>query len=417
MDLKQLAIDKYETREELVQQGIWNGELYKTVSITTSNGRGWLWKTVVLDGEGSTNSLIPVPILTGKDDEEENTGKGNHRKTSSSIGIRRLTPVGIVDNAHPLGESNNNSVFEEDDDNTSLRDKLEIIDLDLSRLMLDDIFHDAEVHAEMRQIMYNFLIRKGSHCPSSYKQGYHELLGLIYLQLHEDRQTNTENREMMMNNVLCIFDKLMKQMIMFFYNEKQLIKWDSNEFQPILKACCPKLYDIICSDRNHTNLLWLIRWTRLLFIRELPRDYTLIIWDHILTFTYPLDTFVACLIVVLLLNNYKVFVEEIEDHNDLVELLLHYQERSDSMIDCVELCRMAGNLCELWYMQDTNAMKLISDTFLKIRFNVSSNNTKEEEKKNNNNNSNIVDPNRRRIEEKLRKRVKQTLLTNKENTN
>lgn len=409
MDLKQLAIDKYETREELVQQGIWNGELYKTVNITTSNGRGWLWKTVVLDGEGSMNSLVPVPILTGKDDGG-NAGKGTPRKSSSSVGIRRLTPVGIINNEHPLGESSDNNVFEEDDDHTSLRDKLEIIDLDLSRLMLDDIFHDAEVHAEMRQIMYNFLIRKGSHCPSSYKQGYHELLGLIYLQLHEDRQTNTENREMMMKNVLCIFDKLMKQMIVFFYSEKQLIKWDNKEFQPILKTCCPKLHDIICSDGNHTNLLWLIRWTRLLFIRELPRDYTLIIWDHILTFTYPLDTFVASLIVVLLLNNYKVFIEEIEDHNDLVELLLHYHERSDSMIDCVELCRMAGNLCELWYIQDINAMRLISDTFLKIRFNVSSNIAKE-------NNNNNVDPNRRRIEEKLRKRVKQTLLMNKENTN
>lgn len=205
----------------------------------------------------------------------------------------------------------------------------------------------------------------------------------------------------MMNQVLCIFEKLMKQMTKWFYNEQNLIKWDEAVFQPILKNSCPALYELMCSDQNHTSIIWLIRWTRLLFIRELPRDYTLIIWDHVLTFTYPLDTLVACIIVALLINNYQILMDNVEDHNDLVEMMLHYSVNSNSMIDCVELCRMSGNLCELWYSQDFDAMKLISDTFLKIKFNIDVRPVSVGK----------MDPNRRRLEEKLRKRVKQTLLT------
>lgn len=40
----------------------------------------------------------------------------------------------------------------------TLRETLEIIDLDLSRIMLDDIFQEPKVHAQMRQLLYNYLL-------------------------------------------------------------------------------------------------------------------------------------------------------------------------------------------------------------------------------------------------------------------
>lgn len=394
MDLKQLTIDKYETREELILNGIWKGEIYKNVDLSTRNGRGWLWKTLVIDGEGDMEEIVEVPTLTEDDEQSPQPKVPKGRKDR---GIRRLTPIDVK--RHPLsstgGKQDDRAV---DDDDTTMKEKLEIIDLDLSRLMLDDIFQEKEVHNEMRKIMYNYLIRRSDDC--SYKQGYHELLGMIYLQLHEDKQMSMENKGTELKNILFIFEKLMKPMS-FFYNENQLIKWENKVFQPLLRTCCPKLYGIICCDDNHTNLLWLLRWTRLLFMRELPRDYTLVIWDHLLTFLYPADTFVACVVVVLLLNNYKVFTEEVEDHDDLVELMLHFNSRMRSMIDCVELCKMAGKLCEYWYVQDAQSMKTFSDNFLKIKFNVDKDLEPDR----------TVDPNRIRIEEKLRRRVKQTLLT------
>lgn len=398
MDLKQLTIEKYETREKLVLNGIWSGEIYKTADLTSGSGRGWLWKTLVIDGDADVEEAVEVPNL---EEDLEGMSPGRRIRIRRQSSIRRLTPVEVA--KHPLQSSNTGEdTGSKEEDDTCLREKLEIIDLDLSRLMLDDIFQQEQVHSEMRQILYNYLVRNDED--SSYKQGYHELLGMIYLQLHQDEGADqgTDQKKMRLRNALCIFERLMKNMTLF-YNEAQLIKWDEKEFRPILNACCPRLYDIVCCSDNHTNLLWLIRWTRLLFMRELPRDYTLIIWDHLFTGLYPVHTLIACLIVVMLLNNYKLFVDEVEDHNDLVELMLHFQSRITSMVDCVELCKMAGNLCELWYAQDINSMKLISDNFLKIKFNVDKESEPEES----------LDPNRRRIEEKLRKRVKQTLLPRK----
>lgn len=397
MDLKQLSIDKYETREDLILNGIWKGEIYKNVDVSSRNGRGWLWKTLVIDGEGNVEELVEVPLLS---EEHEQSPRASSLKERGHRGIRRLTPVDAK--RHPLSNSGRaQEMTAIEDDDTTMKEKLEIIDLDLSRLMLDDIFQQDEVHTEMRQILYNYLTRTGDNY--SYRQGYHELLGMIYLQLHENEEKNSEHKSIRSKNVLFIFERLMKSMS-FFYNESQLIKWDNKVFQPLLRTCCPKLFEIICCDDYHINLLWLIRWTRLLFIRELPRDYTLVIWDHLLTFLYPVDTFVACVVVVLLLNNYKVLTEEIEDHDDLVELMLHFNSRMTSKIDCVELCKMAGKLCEYWYAQDASAMKTLCDNFLKIKFNVDLDLEPR----------GTIDPNRVRIEEKLRRRVKQTLLTSKD---
>lgn len=422
-----MAVDQYESRESLIRRGVWKGDLYKTVDVNKGS-RGWLWKTLVLDDDQEVKELMPVPILTeGSEDPTSAIVQSANRPRDNLI--RRLTPVATK--AHPLsqkqigdmrdkGELEGQKVVEgdeDDEDGMSVSEKLEIIDLDLSRLMLDKIFQEPLVHARMKQIMYNFLMRKGASSPSSYKQGYHEILGIIFLQLDEARRNNEggnndnsnnnndddDGDAVMMNQVLCIFEKIMKQMVGVFYNETRLIKWDSDVFQPILNNSCPELYKLIYSNQHHhTNIIWLIRWTRLLFIRELPRDYTLIIWDHILTFTYPLDTLIACIIVTLLVNNYQNLMEKIEDHNDIVEFMLHYSLNSSSMIDCVELCKMSGNLCELWYLQDFTAMKLVADSFLKIRFNVENKTTPKAVK---------IDPNRKRLEDRLRKRVKQTLLT------
>lgn len=376
--------------------GIWKGEIYKSVDLEAKNGRGWLWKTLVIDGEGDMNEIIEVPSTI----EEQANLRGKTPKEQRQRGVRRLTPVDVK--RHPLNAAERRQ-FEmaEEEDESTMKEKLEIVDLDLSRLMLDDIFQEQEVHAEMRQVMYNYLIRGPGNCP--YKQGYHELLGMVYLQLHKKEHANGENRGAQLSNVLSIFEKIMESTSLF-YNEGQLMKWEKRVFRPLLYACCPKIYAVLYCDDNHSNLLWLIRWTRLLFIRELPRDYTLIIWDHLLTFLYPLDTLVACIVVVLLLNNYKVFNDEVEDHDDLVELMLHFNSRMTSLIDCVELCRMAGKLCDSWYAEDSQSMRSLCDTFLKIKFNVDS--ELEQDR--------TIDPNRIRIEEKLRRRVKQTLLTSKD---
>ena len=172
-DVLQWAIDHYETRDQLVQKGIWKGELYHD-SIFKENSRG----------------LVPVPMLTDGDNYDENHNANVpkrvlHSNVSSSVGIRRLTPVEAVEK-HPLSDDNDKtkgSLSKRSDEKPlTLRETLEIIDLDLSRIMLDDIFQEPKVHAQMRQLLYNYLlIHQNEHL--QYKQGFHEILSVIYLQL------------------------------------------------------------------------------------------------------------------------------------------------------------------------------------------------------------------------------------------
>lgn len=229
-DVLQWAIDHYETRDQLIQKGIWKGELYHG-SIFEENSRGWLWKALLLYDENNSGlladnsrdldlnhfGLVPVPILT---DEENDAGKNSvsvperalHSNVSSSLGIRRLTPIEAVDN-HPLsgnkakGSSSSKSMAKVPEDNPlTLRETLEIIDLDLSRIMLDDIFQEPRVHAQMRQLLYNYLLIHQNE-QLQYKQGFHEILSVIYLQLYHGTDVDNIN----LQNVLIIFNKLMNQ--------------------------------------------------------------------------------------------------------------------------------------------------------------------------------------------------------------
>lgn len=219
---------------------------------------------------------MPVPILT---DEENDAGKNSvsvperalHSNVSSSLGIRRLTPIEAVDN-HPLsgnkakGSSSSKSMAKVPEDNPlTLRETLEIIDLDLSRIMLDDIFQEPRVHAQMRQLLYNYLLIHQNE-QLQYKQGFHEILSVIYLQLYHGTDVDNIN----LQNVLIIFNKLMNQIEPIFYNEENLINWDKTIFTKVFKICLPDLFTKIfyqpAKSGNggkkganylvHSNLIW-----------------------------------------------------------------------------------------------------------------------------------------------------------------
>lgn len=213
-DVLQWAIDHYETRDQLLQKGIWKGELYHD-SIFKENSRGWLWKALLLCDENNNClltdnfkgldlnqfGLVPVPMLADGDNYDENHNANVpkrvlHSNVSSSVGIRRLTPVEAVEK-HPLSDDNDKTKGSlskgSDEKPLTLRETLEIIDLDLSRIMLDDIFQEPKVHAQMRQLLYNYLlIHQSEHL--QYKQGFHEILSVIYLQLYHG--TDLDNTDL-----------------------------------------------------------------------------------------------------------------------------------------------------------------------------------------------------------------------------
>ncbi|GAV48159.1 hypothetical protein ZYGR_0I04560 [Zygosaccharomyces rouxii] len=310
MDLKQVAVDRYGSRDELVQRGVWRGELYRYAD--TDKGRGWLWKALIA---------------------EEQPNNGNQFDKRHQMHVRRLTPPAVPKLTAPLEKP--------------------VIELDLRRL------NDAELlQPEVQKTLLELMIRVLTMHNWTYKQGFHELLGTIWLQLREP------------NSTMTVFEKMMEQVVPIFYNETRLAQWEKHIFAPLLKVCSPILHDQLYREGNHTNLLWLLRWTRVLFLRELPMDYVLVIWDHILTGTYPIETLLSGIIVVLLLNVYGELSHPECDDDDLVEILLNYNESVSSLVDSAELCRMGSRLVELWFLQDVNSLRMICNTFLKLRFNV-----------------------------------------------
>lgn len=461
-DLLQAVIRKYTNRDQLIQEGIWRGDIYSTVSRSPPRQldrctRGWIWRTLVLqsmeDGDNQSLNmknidLIPVPMVSvsNKPSSEHLEVKpshehGHHSRANSlespirklSQGIRKLTPKETY--THPLRQSNHlphhqqhhrgggsrrglglddwpESMEETDDvkDDMALNDTLEIIDLDLSRLIIDDIFRDPKIHAEMRQIMFNYLVHLSlQRNPINskldlkdrkffYKQGFHELLGMLFLQLYDP--TNNSASKSYMRNTLFIFEKLMNQIEPTFYCEKSLIRWETTIFAQMLKVCAPKLYKLFYHrDSNgnlinkHSNMIWLIRWTRLLFMRELPRESVYIIWDHILTFTFPLKTLISSIIIMIILQLNDILMScngDDGDMDDLMEIMLHIKDQPKIInMNPVELCKMAGNLTEMWHLENYNDMKLMVDKYLTP---VKS-----------------IDPHRKRMEDKLRLKVQQSL--------
>ncbi|GCE99598.1 hypothetical protein ZYGM_003168 [Zygosaccharomyces mellis] len=159
MDLKQVAVDRYGSRDELIQRGIWRGELYRYTD--TDKGRGWLWKVLVA---------------------EEQLNSGHKYNKRPKMHVRRLTPPALPILTPPLEKP--------------------VIELDLGRL------NDSELlEPKVQKILLELMIRVLTIHNWTYKQGFHELLGTVWLQLREPHSTMT------------VFEKLMEQVVPIFYDE------------------------------------------------------------------------------------------------------------------------------------------------------------------------------------------------------
>ncbi|CEP62061.1 GTPase-activating protein GYP6 LALA0_S04e06876g [Lachancea lanzarotensis] len=374
----QHLIQRYGTREELVKKGVWRGDLYSAAEVRFLD-RGWCWKTLLLTGEDGllVTKVAEVPDNTVLDDAPLHRNKLQSR-------VRTLTPERT--NTHPLVQSdedrNNEDRLKE---KISLHDTLEIIRLDISRLLLDPMFESVECKAEMTQILYNYVV----HNHTSYKQGYHELCGAVYMQMAGEecgaRKLNTLN----------IFNKLMKRVRPVFYEETALLHFSQVKFDRIFKLTMPKLHHLLTVHHGLDNAVWLIRWTRLLFLREFDLNYVLKVWDHLLTFVIPLDDLIACCVVVLLIALTRDLYS-CEDQGEVISILLHYP--SDKLIDCVELMKNSASLYELYVTKQHQDMKALGDNLCRIH------NRQWYDKQ-----AQVSDQNRLRLEERLKRRVGQRL--------
>ncbi|KAM3160684.1 Rab-GAP TBC domain-containing protein [Lachancea thermotolerans] len=364
-------VQRYGTREELIKRGVWRGELYRAEEATFLD-RGWCWKTLLLDREDELLVTELVPVPTNFEDT------GCNYAEAGRLGVRKLTTELVQD--HPL--------MEEDDrlkESISVEETLDIVRLDISRLLLDPVFSDPECKAEMVQILYNYV----AHNHTSYKQGYHELCGAVYLQMLEEEG---ETRKL---NTLNIFNKLMAQVRPVFYEETALLQFSKQKFDAVFKLTAPMLRHLLTAHHGLDHAVWLIRWTRLLFLREFDIAYVLRIWDHLLTFTVPVQDLVACCTVVLLIAVTQDLYA-CEDQGEVISILLHYPQ--DKLINCVDLMKHSASLYELYVTRQYSDMRGLGENLCKVY------NRSWYEKQ-----TQVADHNRLRLEERLKRRVEQRL--------
>ena len=268
-DLVELIIRKYKTKDQLIQEGIWKGEIYKRGIDISARERSWIWKTLLLYSDDAREkddrdifalpggSLVPIPDTTAMEAAAAATITPQLRINTTSVrspvrsslssnptsptsplrqithGVRNLTPREV--HVHPLQQRihNNDISSDGDGDNVTmpLRETLEIIDLDLSRLMTDDLFQDPDIRQILQLIMFNYLLRVNDDCkhPATeqlyrYRQGFHEILGIVFLQFYRGKNQATD-----LNLVLMVFGRLMQTLDKTFYSEESLLNWRSTD--------------------------------------------------------------------------------------------------------------------------------------------------------------------------------------------
>jgi TBC1 domain family protein 5 len=190
-------------------------------------------------------------------------------------------------------------------------DILDVIKLDVERLFIYPLFEDAQVQQDIIQILFNY------NKFNAYKQGFHEICGLVYLELYNDDHDNSNIKIETFN----IFTSLMLSVVPNFYIEQSLIGWCISQFNRYLALVDESLYELLIKRHKIESQIWLIRWVRLLFMRELGIPNTLKILDYLICYDHDLSKLMPFIIIILLI---KIKIRLVVCEDNVLQLLLHY---------------------------------------------------------------------------------------------
>lgn len=216
---------------------------------------------------------------------------------------------------------------------------LTIINMDVGRLLLDPIFQTSAVKQDITQILYNY----NRYTP--YKQGFHEICAVVYLELHREAEHDPALREAIKINTFNIFTSMMITIVPQFYNSDNLVGWCVSVFNKYLRLIDAPLYNLLIKSHRIESQVWLIRWVRLIFLRELQEDNTLKLWDLMLSYDSDFSKLVPFIIVVMLIK-LKLRLVDCEDNGEILYLLLHYPHTPMTNDDVRLIIGWSIQLCE-----------------------------------------------------------------------
>jgi TBC1 domain family protein 5 len=199
---------------------------------------------------------------------------------------------------NPLSSSENNPWQQSFQDN-ALR---EVIDTDVKRIFTDiDIFKERVAKVEIANVLF---IWSKMNPNISYRQGMHEIAGIVYLVIRRDLEDwmtsrissgddipNLFEEKFVEHDVWAIFAKIMIYLKQY-YELSGSVSGTRPE-TPLLISCnrviasLRKIDASLCEHLLQLGIepqLYCLRWFRLLFSREFSMLQTLLIWDRIFAY-------------------------------------------------------------------------------------------------------------------------------------
>ncbi|KAK6456454.1 rab-GTPase-TBC domain-containing protein [Scheffersomyces xylosifermentans] len=230
---------------------------------------------------------------------------------------------------------------------------LQTIILDIDRLFPgEEFFHSSNPHSLLakRQMIQILYVWAKCNPQVGYKQGIHEILGLMYINLYRESlvipSTNTISADDL--RILSLFDihylphdlftmlnkfLLQSGVINHFY-ENENVLWKSIEkFNVYLMKVDQLIHYNLINKLKLESQLWIIRYLRLLLLRELGNDLetTSLLWDKLVAAQFShhngntitaIPDLVMFMIIVLLIQLKTHLITS--DFSEALSLLLHY---------------------------------------------------------------------------------------------
>lgn len=365
-----LTIDKFKGSVETFKASITGGE-YTSLNMPNCFTRTLVWK-VCLITESLNLSLINQKLRDSRlvyhllihnkemkipwhelDPESAyyqpvNTIKRNVSSKHKSSARGRKNTLDRVQIQHdPLSEdSSTTPQVEETHDDHEL---LVAIILDVDRLLPGDPFYQE--FTNKKQLVEILYIWSKCNPQVGYKQGLHEIIGLIFMHLAKESaiipQTNTFSSDdlkilnlydfnYLSHDVFTIFNRFMIQsgIITNFYESEQSL-WNSIErFNMYLMKIDQFIHYTLNTKLKLEAQLWIIRYLRLLLSRELGEDVetTMLLWDKLIASQLSTDHLGSNLTVIPELLNFIIIQLLMQKKSDIISsdfsecltLLLHY---------------------------------------------------------------------------------------------
>lgn len=207
------------------------------------------------------------------------------------------------------------------------------------------LFQDIDVKRDIVKILF---IWYKLNQDIGYRQGMHEIAALIYMVVRAEsfeKPTNGFRGEdsrifaifdagAILADVFHMFTIFMINPQSLYYNEDHLLA-NCAEFDTTLSMLDPDIYHYLHDLLQLESQIWLIRWLRLMLIRELTVLTVLPIWDRLISFqkirnfsnltsNADFNTIMIIVVALLVMKIKKQIFLDCLDYGDVLKLFLNY---------------------------------------------------------------------------------------------